>query len=1026
MAEKKFKFVSPGIFIDEIDNSQRPAEPVDIGPVVIGRSRRGPAMRPIRVESFSEFVEIFGNPVPGTEGGDIWRKGTGLTGPTYAAYAAQAWLRNNSPLTFVRLLGVAAQGASKGSGGPAGSSGASGWKMANDSARGTPGGAYGLFVFNEGSTGSAPQHAAGAVGATPYTASLAAVFYVNATVGIMPSGNVMFSPHGLSTSGSLTASCALPIATGSDGNFTMQIVDDGTAMTTGAGSKYLFNFNENSPHYIRKVFNTNPTNINSNVTSTSANSYKTYFLGETYDRFVFSNQQVSNTNNTHHPSTGSGIGNSGDITHCIMLALKSGDGNVLWHDHLATTQDLMDAETGFFIGQDLGQVVNYNPEAQQKLFKLVGLNYGEWLQNNLKVSIRDIKPSTNKVDPYGTFTVLIRKLEDSDNAPKIVESFSNCNLNPNSPNYVGRRVGNEFVKWDSDERRYRRHGEYPNRSKFVRASMNADVHEGKTDPSLLPFGVVGPLRITAMTGLSNAGTTGSLTNKAMGGGGNFAYYMAQGSGSVYPDAAERAVGAGGGHLSHITSSGPAGNAFAHVNFSASYHFPEVPLRISASDGNLSNPRDAYFGATTTKRGSTVFDESIKDIVRRLPGQYSDSGLDGTNYDEISWVFSLDDLQDLDPGTASGGVNVVFASGSRHGGNSISARSGSSFLLTASAYGYNKFSTVFHGGFDGLDVMEREPFRNTRLDDSTVEASNYTFHTVKRAIDTVRDPEVVEFNLATVPGITNSNLTEHLIKTCEDRGDALAIIDIENDFVPDTENTATIANRRPNVTKAVNSLRDRQINSSYGAAYFPFVQIRDSINGQLIYAPPSIVALGVMSNSEAKRALWFAPAGFTRGGLSTGAGGLPVVNVTTQLTSKDRDVLYEASINPIASFPAEGLVVFGQKTLQLTPSALDRINVRRLLIYIKKEISRMAATTLFEQNVQSTWTLFKNKAVTFLNDIKSAQGLLDFRVVLDETTTTSELIDRNIMYAKVFLKPARAIEFIALDFVITDTGASFDD
>ena len=137
-------------------------------------------------------------------------------------------------------------------------------------------------------------------------------------------------------------------------------------------------------------------------------------------------------------------------------------------------------------------------------------------------------------------------------------------------------------------------------------------------------------------------------------------------------------------------------------------------------------------------------------------------------------------------------------------------------------------------------------------------------------------------------------------------------------------------------------------------------------------------------------------------------------------------MYEANINPIASFPAEGLVVFGQKTLQLTPSALDRINVRRLLIYIKKEISRMAATTLFEQNVVSTWTKFKNQAVTFLNTIKAAQGLTDFRVVLDETTTTPELVDRNIMYAKVFLKPARAIEFIALDFVITDTGASFDD
>jgi len=1025
MANDKFKFVSPGIFIDEIDNSQRPGAAIEIGPVVIGRARRGPAMRPITVESFSEFVEIFGNPVPGTEGGDVWRKGTGLTGPTYAAYAAQAWLRNNTPLTFVRLLGVSAEGSSKGSGGPAGSSGASGWKLAADGGVSTPGGAYGLFLFNEG--GRYESNAA-----NPYTASLGAVFYVNSGVGIAPSGNIMNAAHAVPTSGSLTASCALPIATGSDGNFTMMVFDDGA--TDHAGDKIKFNFNENSPHYIRKVFNTNPTNVNSNVTSTSANSYKTYWLGETYDRFVFSHDQFSGSQtgndgksvgvsqNTHSPASGSGMTSNSDITHCVMLRLGSSDGNVNWHDHLSTAQQLLDAETGWFIGQDLGANTSYHPEKQQKLFKLVGLNYGEWLQDNLKVSIRDIKPSSNKVDPYGTFTLLIRKLEDSDNAPKIVESFSDCNLNPNSLNYVGRKVGNEFVLWDSDERRYRRHGEYPNRSKFVRLKMNADVHEGKTDPSLLPFGVFGPLRINVMTGV-----TGSKDGKGHEGNGDAAYWMARGSGSVYPDA-DQNLGAVDASLGHTVSrsAGPAGHPFLHVNFTSSFHFPEVPLRVSASDGNLSNPRDAYFGATTTKRGSTAFDPSIRDIVRRLPGQYSTTGLDGTNYDEVSWVFSLDNLMDVDPGTASGGVEVVYASGSRLRTNSITARSGAAYLLTGSTYGYNQFSTVFHGGFDGLDIMEREPFRNTRLDDSTVETLNSAFHSVKRAIDTIRDPEAVEFNLAALPGVTNSSLTDHLIKTCEDRGDALAIIDLENDFVPDTENTATIENRRPNVAKAVNSLRDRQLNSSYGAAYFPFVQIRDSISNQLVYAPPSVVALGVMSNSEAKRALWFAPAGFTRGGISTGAAGLPVVNVTTQLTSKDRDSLYEANVNPIASFPAEGLVVFGQKTLQLTPSALDRINVRRLLIFIKKEISRMAATTLFEQNVQATWTQFKNKAVTFLTNIKAAQGLTDFRVVLDETTTTPELIDRNIMYAKVFLKPARAIEFIALDFVITDTGASFDD
>ena len=137
-------------------------------------------------------------------------------------------------------------------------------------------------------------------------------------------------------------------------------------------------------------------------------------------------------------------------------------------------------------------------------------------------------------------------------------------------------------------------------------------------------------------------------------------------------------------------------------------------------------------------------------------------------------------------------------------------------------------------------------------------------------------------------------------------------------------------------------------------------------------------------------------------------------------------MYEVNVNPIATFPAEGIVIFGQKTLQVTPSALDRINVRRLMIYVKKEVSRIAATTLFEQNVQGTWDRFKGRVIPFLEEVQSGLGLTDFRVILDETTTTPDLVDRNILYAKIFLKPARSIEFIALDFIITKSGASFDD
>jgi len=182
----------------------------------------------------------------------------------------------------------------------------------------------------------------------------------------------------------------------------------------------------------------------------------------------------------------------------------------------------------------------------------------------------------------------------------------------------------------------------------------------------------------------------------------------------------------------------------------------------------------------------------------------------------------------------------------------------------------------------------------------------------------------------------------------------------------------------------------------------------------------------MSFSENNAALWFAPAGFNRGGLTEGAAGIPVTNVRSRLTSAERDFLYERNVNPIASFPNEGIVIFGQKTLQVTPSALDRINVRRLMIFVKKEISRIASRLLFDQNVEQTWSRFTGQVNPFLTNIKNNFGLDAFKVVLDETTTTPDLIDRNTIYAKIFLKPTKAVEFFAIDFVITNSGAGFED
>jgi hypothetical protein len=467
-------------------------------------------------------------------------------------------------------------------------------------------------------------------------------------------------------------------------------------------------------------------------------------------------------------------------------------------------------------------------------------------------------------------------------------------------------------------------------------------------------------------------------------------------------------------------------------FVGGVRYPDVRLRGSSREGTLANSKDAYWGADTTYN-SLKFNKSVVDVLKPKPYGIDDFTPGDTT--EYSWKFSLDNikLEDSDadgtPGAPSSSFGL-YNEDYRTDSLSLTARSGSytsanwKNVLTK---GFNRFTTVLHGGCDGLDITEREPFRNTILgEDGASEVSSYEFNSLKMALDSVADPEVVEFDTLVAPGITNSTINSHMMKICEDRGDSLAIVDIAGGYQPDTESTSTESARLGDVTTTIDNLHGYGWNTSYACSYYPWVQIRDNINGSTLWCPPSVVALGAMSFGQASSELWFAPAGFTRGGLSDGAAGIPVVGVRQRLTSKERDQLYDANINPIATFPAEGIVIFGQKTLQVTPSALDRINVRRLLIYLKKQVSRMAATILFDQNVKVTWNRFRGEVEPFLASVQARLGLQEWKVVLDETTTTPDLIDRNIMYAKIFLKPTQAIEFIALDFVITDSGASFED
>ncbi len=974
MAERKFRFVSPGIFINEVDNSQLPNDLPDVGPIIIGRAQRGPAMRPVRINSPSEFIEFYGNPIPGGRGDDVWRDGNHI-GPTYGPYAAMAYLRSGvGPVNYVRLLGAQH---------PDASSNYAGWDTVEVTpaapASGSNGGAFGMFLFNSASSMETADAGSG---------RLAAIFYAN---------NTSIELSGTNAHGHLDQSALAMIAASASGPEFRAVIGDGTSSYSTN-----FNFDRNSSKYIRKVFNTNPqflrAGTSNNIhTSEAKNMADKYWLGETFERFAV-------TDHISDMSSGKSYG--------VIVPLHNGNGATQNKNYGEKRRGFSDAQSGWVFSQDIttGFSGFEASSRTQKLFKLVGLNHGEWASESLKISIVDIKASVNDLDSYGTFTVQVRRASDSDNVVEVIEQYTNCNLNPASENYLGKKIGTKYMSWDTTQRRLRQYGEFDNKSKYVYVEMDSAVADGQADPALLPFGFYGPVKPRDFTV-----TSGSLTTFE--------------SGSTLPIAPGVASSndietyASGGHTLSGLGQYKAAEVWASRGFmagkalfTASFEFPTIATRANATDGGLSNPKDAYFGIQPTLSStSKTADPGYIDYLRAAPGT-SDAYLPSANTAlEYSFIFTLDDIS---------GSSGTYSSGSRASGTSLSAVS-SSHTGTLDA-GYNRFTMPMWGGFNGMDITQQEPFNNTSIGSTGNEKTSYAFYTVKRAVDTVADPEFVEANMIVVPGVTQPVITDQVISVAEARADALAVVDIENIYTPTTETTNSFQSRLGSVTTAVDALKERRINSSYACTFYPWVRIRDDISNASLWVPPSVIAVGTFASSEARAELWFAPAGFTRGGLSEGAAGFAVLSTTERLRREDRDDLYEANINPIATFPNEGIVVFGQKTLQVTPSALDRINVRRLMIFLKKRISRIAAGVLFDQNVRTTWTRFKSEADKFLGSVQARLGLTEFRVVLDETTTTPDLVDRNILYAKIFLKPARSIEFIAIDFVITRTGASFDD
>lgn len=903
----KFDFLSPGIELREIDQSAVAAVPENDGLLLIGRAKKGPAMKPIKITSLSDFQAIFGTPMDGVKRGDPWREGN-TGGGGWAAYAAEAYLAAEvGPVKFIRLAGVEEN------------TGDAGWSIDQNTyaspfagTKDDVAGAIGIFVAEDN-------------GGTTGDGVLAGILYTSGSVLVLNG-----ETQATTTPGKKTATAFVP----SNGSWSAEL----QSTTSNDNYAFSFNFDPNSQNFIRNVLTTDAVGFDPATPAAAWNGHHV-FLGESFEHNV-----------------GRLSGNLIAWTAGISIDNTSKH----FTDHKSP---LAGAKSGWFIGSEAS---NY-----KRLFRLCALDEGSDFHKTHIVRIKDLRKATT-VRPEGSFTIEIARA--GQRPAEYVEKFVNVTLNPDSPNYILKKIGDYYQYWDNIDHKIKSGGSFTNQSNLIRVEL-AGGGVNKTD---LPLGFLGPKLIPDVT-------------------------VTQGS-----PASSSEWMFGEENLPESVSSTELVNGLDSLT-SITVRWPTHGLSVENSNNGSNYAPSAIFGLSyDAQRGN----EDFSDIgILKNEDNYNPHLEYTAVSGDAAYTFSLEHI-DEDSVTA----------GTYYHTNTLQHAFDDS-TNGALALGIKQFAAPFFGGTDGVDIKVENPFNDNELTNTA-----YAKYSMESAISQVADYYTSRYDLISIPGVTNSGIISSLVRQTEERGDALAIIDMAGIYVSAVDNDGS-AESAGSVSTMVSTAEGGTVASSYAAAYYPNVRLADvsSGRGSVLMAPPSVAAIGAIAKSEALSQPWFAPAGFTRGGLAPlgGTGGANVVGTYEHLSKADRDDLYNVNINPIARFPATGdTVIFGQKTLQPTDTALDRINVRRMMIYLKKRIGGIADQFLFEQGVKATYDRFKATIEPILSQVQSEYGITEYKVVLDESTTTPDLQDRNIMYAKVFVKPARAIEYVVIDFVVTQSGVEF--
>jgi hypothetical protein len=603
------------------------------------------------------------------------------------------------------------------------------------------------------------------------------------------------------------------------------------------------------------------------------------------------------------------------------------------------------------------------------LFKFMTIADGDAANTEVKISIINISFDN------GTFDLLVRDFFDTDSAPTVIEKFTNCNMNPNDNNFIGKKIGTS-------------NGEYELQSKYIMVEMNEDA-----PIDALPCGFLG----YTFREYAGARPPFPIYKTKYDFPGEVVYNPPFGTSTGTDDATRSA-----GDNVRRTYLGISDTIGIDQDFYY-YKGKQLPLNICT---DTTGDDWAY----RTKG----FHMDINASVITIPNAFATSGTPAFYVGSAPFT--------SDPDSPDNPYYRLFA---------------------------RKFSLLVNGGFDGWDIYREYrtnqdrfglgktgylrgacaslkyptatgwgAFKQISVGDNTSDWANTDYYAYKLGIRTFANPEAVNINVFVTPGVdyvNHSDIVEFGIDVIEnDRADSIYICTTPdyNMFVPSASDMLDFIYPQ----EAVDNLDQTGIDSNYTATYYPWVLTRDSVNNTQIYLPPTAEVTRNLALTDNIAFPWFAAAGYTRGIVNA-------IKARKKLTQEDRDILYKGRLNPIATFSDVGTVIWGNKTLQVRESALDRINVRRLLLQARKLISAVSVRLLFEQNDAIVRQQFLDAVNPILDAIRRDRGLYDFRVTVSSDAAD---LDRNQMTGKIYIKPTRSLEFIDITFYITPTGASFEN